>query len=256
MKRLLFLTILCAIAGAGCKTTNPVGDESAATTLMRPTIIISTTKGDMKVVLFPVFVLIDGKLYEEPREKQYIEFLKGVEEGYYNNAAFTSQKDIFGEYAIFSNAAGKDYTLEALPRDIQPVRGTLCIMRLDSGNRPGIFADKRRFMIVRKIRRNIGGQELAPLRGTHFPIGQVIEGYEVLDKLGLSDSIVSITMLKQGTPVNAKKLELLGNDALAEQRKVKPIDNFADVLSDKEIEPAETGAGDKAAPSDETAPKP
>jgi hypothetical protein len=174
--------------------------------------------------------------------------VKGVQEGYYSNAAVNTRKDVFGEYAIFYNRAGKDFALEAMPRDVQPVRGTLCIMRLDSGDQPGIFADKRRLLIVRRINLTIGGQEVAPLRGTHFPIGQVTEGLDVLDKLGPDDSIVGITMLKDSTPVSAEKLELLGNPELASQRGVKPIDNFADVLSDKPLEPAAVGAGNETQP--------
>jgi hypothetical protein len=107
-------------------------------------------------------------------------------------------------------------------------------LRFDSGNQPGIYADKRKFMVVRKIVRHLPGQDVYPLRGTHFPIGQVIEGFDVLDKLGQTDRIINITMLKDGTPVSAERLQMLGKGQ---------IDNFADVLNETAVPPPAPPAG-------------
>ena len=246
MKRLLILTALCALGAAGCTTTRPSGDESGKAIVMRPTILISTTHGDMKAVLFPFYALIEGNPYAE---LHYNDFLRRIDDGYYNKAVATPRRELLVEYLRFSSASpGKDFEVPAFPRDVQPVRGTICIMRLNSGDNSSIFADMRNLMIIRKIKRNVSGQEVSPLRGMHFAIGQVVEGFDVLDKLGPNDSIVAITMLKEQTLVNAKKLEMLSNPTLAKERKVKPLDNFADVLSDKELEPAEPGLGDEMAP--------
>jgi len=248
MKKLLLFSALFVATLAGCKATPPDGgDVEKGTTMMRPAIVISTTKGDMKVVLFPVFMLIGGKAYQETWETQYTEFITGVNTGYFVGATVEPKKlPPLAEYACFtSTSPDTQYVVEAWPRDVQPVRGTLCVLRFDSGNQPGIYADKRKFMVVRKIVRHLPGQDVYPLRGTHFPIGQVIEGFDVLDKLGPTDRIINITMLKDGTPVSAERLQMLGKGQ---------IDNFADVLNETAVPPPAPPRPDGTAPPGEAAP--
>ena len=234
MKRILFIAMLFAALAVGCtRTTPPVGPtEHGQSSYARPTILISTTKGDMKAVLFPVFVEFGGKVGMDPREEQFTAFLGGVDHyvddkvvGYYNGAVASSRDEGLDEFIVFTSVSkDPNFRINPQPRsDIQPVRGTLCMMRMDSGNEAGIYADKRQFMIVRRIVRKYHGQELSLLRGTHFPIGQIVAGLDVLDKLTASDTIKSITMLKQSewVDVSAKRLQMLGDGE---------IDNFADVL--------------------------
>lgn len=233
MKQIAFAAIVLVALAAGCAPVPPATPtERGQTSYTRPTILISTTKGEMKAVLFPVFVQYQGKIGMDPREEQFTAFLNGVDHyngdqvvGYYNKAVASLRDEGLDEFVYFTSISNdRNFKIQPQPRsDIQPVRGTLSVMRLDSGEQAGIYADKRRFMIVRRIVRKVGNQELSLLRGTHFPIGQIVTGFDVLDKLDANDRINSITMLKQSEwiEVSAKRLQMLSDGE---------IDNFADVL--------------------------
>ncbi len=225
MRRLLIPVLLCVLLAAGCNGgPAPVesGNETQRVTVLRPTYVINTTKGPIKVALFPTYREYEGKFYIDGTETQYLAFVEGAHSGYYNGAPAIPVRKVVADYVwFFSRSRSGDYAVPYLPKsNIQPVRGTLCVMRLDSANRPGIYADKRSFMIVRNIATEIGGREQFPLKGIHFPIGQVVEGWKVLDKLGKDDSIVS---MEKGadTTVSAEKLKMLSEGK---------IDDFAKVL--------------------------
>ena len=218
--------MLCALIVSGCNGGPAVREpaETHSATVMRPTVVINTTKGPIKVMLFPQCVEYKGEFLLDGRETHYRAFTDGVITGYYNDAAVIPKKEVLADYVWFFKASqSKDYAIEYLPGSmVQPVRGTLCVMRLDSAGKPGIFADKRSFMIVRKVVRKIGDREYYPLKGIHFPIGQVINGWEVLDKLDGKDRITGI---EKGapTPVKTSKLEMLEKEE---------IDNFGAVLEE------------------------
>ena len=238
--------MLCVAAAAGCKNGPPATEsEAGKTEVTRPVILISTTKGDIKVVLFPVFVPYKGELVVDVRENQYMEFIKGIDSGYYSNSAVIphNKEEPFYEYAIFASPIRDQQQLDAMPRAVQPVRGTLCLMQEENPDGPGIYAVKSRFMIVRKMTRSIHGNPVSLLWGAHFPVGQVIEGLNVLDQLGRGDKILSITRPKdakgnyEAVAVSAKRLEMLTNGE---------IDNFADVLKeDAGAATPEKASGDK-----------
>lgn len=222
MKILMIPALLCALFLAGCSGGPAATTESRSVTVMRPTVVINTTKGPIRAVLFPIYAEYEGEFLIDGHETQYLAFTDGVHAGYYNGASVIPAGEALADYVwFFQGAKGGNYEVEYMPKSlVQPVRGTLCVMRLDRPDRPGIYADRRSFMVVRKVVREYAGQEQFPLKGIHFPIGQVIEGLETLDKLDKTDRVTSIVN-GPDAPVSTEKLEKLGTGE---------IDNFAEVL--------------------------
>jgi len=210
------LFILLAVAAASCTSKNgatgPANNKPEPKFFNCPTIIIKSTQGDMRVVLFP----------SQPATQHFIHFVENAEKGYYNRCKIQFVREPHGiyEYAVLRNtsdAGGKRLQTMRLA-NFHPVRGTLCIKQLFTD--ADIYADPYSFVLIKENRRQLGGGELRMLSGSMFCIGQIISGLDVLDKLTGKDTILGIV---DGTPisVSTEKYAKLGTSE---------IDNFADVL--------------------------
>ncbi len=210
------LFILLAVAASGCTSKNgatgPDGNKPEPKFFNCPTIIIKSTQGDMRVVLFP----------SQPATQHFIHFVENAEKGYYNGCKILFEREPHGfyEYAVLRNtsdAGGK--TLQTMRlANFHPVRGTLCIKQLFTET--DIYADPYSFVLIKENLRQLAGEELRMLSGDMFCIGQIISGLDVLDKLTGKDTILGVV---DGTPisVSTEKYAKLGTSE---------IDNFADVL--------------------------
>ena len=210
------LLVLLAVAASGCKnndgTTRPEGNKPEPKFFNCPTIIIKSTQGDMRVVLFP----------SQPATQHFIHFVENAKKGYYNGCKILFEHEPHGiyEYAVLRNTSGAGGKMLQTARfaNFHPVRGTLCIRQLFTD--ADIYADPYSFVLIKENLRQLAGQELRMLSGSMFCIGQIISGLDILDKLTEKDTILGIV---DGTPfsVSTEKYAKLSTSE---------IDNFADVL--------------------------
>jgi len=212
------LFVLLTVAASGCKSKNgatgPDGNKPEPKFFNCPTIIIKSTQGDMRVVLF----------HSQPTTQHFIHFIENAEKGYYNGCKiqFKHKPRGINEYVVLRNTsdAGGEMLQTMRLANFHPVRGTLCIKQLFRTGDTNIYADPYSFILIKENLRQYKGQELRLLSGEMFCIGQIISGLDILDKLTGKDTILDIV---DGMPisVSTEKYAKLGTSE---------IDNFADVL--------------------------
>ncbi len=183
---LLAITLIAITLVAGC-TSGPTTEQPRTykdAFINKPTVVITTTRGEIRVVLFA------SSENEKHYEIFFRFFVNTATRGYYNgiiNPVYGRSRTY--ETVMFYRAENprSEHTIETQKfLNVQPTHGTLYYNNKQTArDLPMPRAIVSHFCIVTKTSQDFGYPKeiMLPNAGTTYCIGQVVEGMDVLEKL-------------------------------------------------------------------------